>query len=213
MTGERVFAVMIEPPLSVANGLVEATRRYFGASQAQGQKPHLLPPERYGVPLIVCPVEADRSPDVVAMALNAAVRDLPEFAVQLDPLSPVEGSPGVVGSVLRARDQELAELVAALKAAFERVGLDGAQCPSPVLPVAVVAEEEATEAGALAPPTGEAAAQAGEAVAQASEARDVPLAGWLVAGLCAAEGTPGPGPGTWLLTRTATRMLRRPGSR
>ena len=199
MSGERVFAVMIEPPLSVANGLMEATRRYFGASEKRALKPQLLPPERFGVPLIVCAVEADRSPDVVAMALNAAVRDLPEFAVQLDPLSPVDGAPGVVGSVLRARDQELAQIVAALSAAFERVGLEGAQSPLPFLPVAVV--------------EGHVAAEAGEAAVPEGETRDAPLAGWLVAGLVAAEGTPGPGPGTWLLTRTATRMLRRPGAR
>lgn len=197
MSGERVFAVMIEPPLSVANGLMEATRRYFAAPEARALKPSLLPPEFYGVPLVVCRVESDRSPDVVAMALNVAARDLPEFAVQLDPLAPVEGVPGMVGAVLRARDEQLAQVVAALVEAFGRVGLDGAVVPPPLLPVAVV------ESGAADP---------AEAVA-AADARDVPLAGWLVAGLCAGEGTPGPGTGTWLLTRTATRLLKRPGSR
>ncbi len=197
MIEERVFAVMIEPPLSVVNGLLEATRRFFGTPGTRDLQSRLVPPERFEIPLIVCSVDAERSPDVVAMALRAAVQDVGEFAVELEPLALVEGADGLIASALRTRDDEVARVVDSLRAAFDRVGLEGAQTPVPFLPVAVVEGAAAIEACA----------------AVAVEARDVPLAGWLVAGLCAAEGVPGPAPGTWLLTRTRIQMLRRPGAR
>jgi len=197
MAGERVFAVMIEPPLSVANGLLEATRRFFAGIDGPEGAVRFLPPERYAIPLVVAPVDPERSPDVVAMALRAGVADVAEFAVQLAPLAPVEGAPGVVGSALRLQDADLGRVVAALAAAFEARGLEGAVVPPPVLPVALVAEGAARESCAVA----------------AADARDVPLAGWLVSALVAAEGNPDDAPGTWLLRRLRSQALRRLGAR
>jgi len=197
MAGERVFAVMIEPPLSVANGLMEATRRFCGGVSGREGTVNLLPPERYGVPLIIAPVDAERSPDVVAMALRAAAGRISEFAVQLAPLAPVDGTKGLVASAVQVQEADLAGVVAALREAFEAVGLEDAVTPAAFLPVATVDGVEALAACAAA----------------AAEARDVPLAGWLVSGLVAAEGTPGPVPGTWQLVRTRAQMLKRLGAR
>ncbi len=197
MSAKRVIGVMVEPPLSVANSLLEATRRYFGSGGASGGDVRFVPPSHYAVPLIVCPADADRSPDAVAIALRQASVIVQEFAVQLAPLARVQGGDGVVASELRVQEGELERVVSALEAAFQAVGLDDFETPQPWLSVAVVAGGQPADAGEVPAP----------------EVRDVPLAGWLVAGLCVAEGEAGSVPGTWLLKRLRTQPLKRLGAR
>lgn len=198
MSAKRVLGVMVEPPLSVANSLLDAARRYFGSGGASGGDVRFAPPSHYAVPLIVCPVDAGRSPDAVAIALRQASGVVQEFAVQLAPLARVPGTDGgVVASELHAQEGELERVVDALRSAFQAVGIDDFETPPPRLSVAFVAEAQPADAG----------------VAPAPEVRDVPLAGWLVAGLCVAEGEAGSVPGTWLLKRLRTQSLKRLGAR
>jgi hypothetical protein len=200
MSDERFVGVVVEPPVSVANGLLEAVRRLAGSLGSARSGLFWPPPEQYSIPLVVCPGSEEHLRDVALIALKDACWDIEEFAVQLAPmelLNPGPGLPARVVSALSAKDGEIERVTEILLGAFARFGLEGAAAATPLLTVACCQDEAAGTAVTTALETG----------------RDLPVAGWLAGGLCAAEGPRDSLDSTWLATRIRFVPLRRLGPR
>lgn len=170
MPEPTTFAVVIEPPLSVVNGLLDAVRRLAGDLRDRGAIAEWVPPETYAALLVVA-----EGPAHVAEALQDQVRSAlartEECPVQLMPLT-VEADPTEAGRVfvcarVKARGDELTAIARTASDALSACGLEPRAVPDVMITVATAA--------------GDAVAAVRELLA---EPRDTPLAGWILGGIC-----------------------------
>jgi hypothetical protein len=186
--------IVIEPPLSMTNVVLDAARRVFVEDSGEDAGISFFPPESYMVPLAVRSGGDIQDLDIAAMALNLAAKEVVEFGVQLGPLTMDHN--GLVSSQLSTHNGDLPAIVATLVKAFEDVGCKGVITPPLYLPIAWVGKDRWHEIEGLL-----------------KQQHNTPLAGWLVYDLCVAGGFPGPEDNTWILERYRCLPLRRYGYR
>ncbi len=199
MSGEAWVGGVIEPTVSVANGLLDVARRLAADLGPRVADLSWTPPDRYVAPLAVGPAAAGPVDEAPVEALRLAAREIEEFAVQMAAPTLVQEGPDFarVVTLLASKGDEIAAAVRVVADRMRESGLD-------VLPVDPVAFTLATV-------TGEAKVQAVAAAFPAP--REAPLAGWLVGGLCLHAG-PAPETGrAWLPTRVRYVPLRRLNAR
>jgi hypothetical protein len=201
MSTDEVLALVVEPPLSVANSVLDAARRLAADLDEKGGKAAWVSPPSYSAPLVIVRgVDPDEAADAVGDRLKSALQTAEECPVQLASpvVETVEGPQAGLRIVSRVttRSGELARM-----AELAATGLTAAGLAIEVRPVPSVA---------LAAVQGD--AEAAIATDLLREPKDVPIAGWLLGGLALARCSPGPG-GTWMATRLRFLPLRRMGAK
>ena len=71
--------IVIEPPLSMTNVVLDAARRVFVEDSGEDTGISFFPPESYMVPLAVRSGGGIQDLDIAAMALNLAAKEVVEF--------------------------------------------------------------------------------------------------------------------------------------
>jgi hypothetical protein len=194
---QNVVGVVIEPPVGVANSVLESARRLAAELAEKGIEPTWLPPESWVVPLIRLARSEDKS-EVAEFAVRAATQRIEEFGGQLSRFCTVDGPAGsvVLASRMSSKEGEIALAIEAMVPRLDSAGLEPDAVADPILPVATVPES--------------ARAALDEILASRP---DVPLASWLVGGIAVAQG-PEPAPGAlWCSARVRYLPLRRLGAR
>ncbi len=219
MTTSNALALVVEPPLPVANTLLDEARRLAGRLAESAGSVTWMRPHRYAAPLAVMVLAGDgrvgqtgrnRGPgwtgdspeagvlfDPLFRALDLLVRGREEFAVQLGPIG-VEpcGDRAVIASrLVSARPQDLAALI---EEAAGHVG-DIGMCPVEVSAIRIV--------------VGLVAGEGRDAARAAIEPKETPIAGWLLGGVCLARAWVDPEAGLVEAERVRFVPLRRLGSR
>ena len=194
------LGVMVEPPVSVANSLLEASRRFATEVEARQVKVQWIDPRYYAATLLVVAGDPDAGAEVLADRLRGALMPSEECPVQLTPLTLelLDGRPdvGVVYSTVTTRGDELAKMIEAVAASLAIGGLECEALAAPRVPVAVIRDEASVAA-----------------VAELlKEPKDVPVAGWLLGGLCTARMVR-TDEGIWLPSRVRYVPLRRLNAR
>jgi hypothetical protein len=197
MADDLQYGVVLEPPVSVANGLLDATRRLAVEVGARCPGVRWVPPERYLA--TVAFVSGASLPDSAAEGLLRAAREVEELGLQAGfPVLVSEGTRGRVVAPVATKAGDLGDSLDAVVAALRDVGLDVVVPPGPTgFTVAHVEGEEAL-------------AKVGAALANPREGL---LAGWLAGGLCVASGPAVPPELPWLGVRQRSVALKRLGAR
>lgn len=172
MADDVRYAVVIEPPVSAANGLLEAMRRLAGDVGARLPGVQWASPEHYLAPVAF--VSGAALPDSAAEGLRRAAREVEELGLQAGfPRLVAEGEgAGVIAAPVTSKGDELDVAVQAVVRCLRDVGLDVEVAGRVEVPLAYVAGAEALE-------------RVGTSL---GAPRDAPLAGWLAGGLWVAEG-------------------------
>ncbi len=219
MTTSNALALVVEPPLPVANTLLDEARRLASRLGESAGSVTWMRPHRYAAALAVTvpagggragqtdrsggadptgdPPDAGVLLDPVFRALDLLVRGREEFAVQLEPLG-VEpcGEGAVVASrLVSARPEDLAVFVEEAARHLGDVGMRPVEVPAIRMPVGLVGGEGR------------------DAVRAAVEPKETPIAGWLLGGVCLARAWVDPEAGLVEAERIRFVPLKRLGSR
>ncbi len=206
---DDVLALIVEPPLPVANTLLEEARRLAGRLGEIAGALKWMRPHRYAAPLAIrLSVEAglgsealdplgDAVMEPVGRAAEILTRGREEFAVQLGPVG-VEpcGDRAVIRSrLVSARPEDLASFLGGVE---DHLG---------------VLDMHATSAEAVRVCLGVVPAEHLDAVRAAIEPKETPVAGWLLGGVCLALATVDSDLGLLEAKRLRFLPLKRLGSR
>lgn len=219
MTTLNALALVVEPPLPVANTLLDEARRLAGRLAGSAGFVTWMRPHRYAAPLAVMvpagggrvgqadrsggadrtgdPPDAGVSLDPMLRALDLLVRGREEFAVQLGPigLEPCGDGAVVASRLVSARPEDLAVLVEGAARHLGDLGMRPVEVPAIRMAVGLVGGEGR------------------DAVRAAIEPKETPIAGWLLGGVCLARAWVDPEAGLVEAERVRFAPLKRLGSR
>lgn len=193
-----VVGVVIEPPVGVANGLLDAARRLNADLGEKGVAPAWLPPEAWLAPLVRLGDGVEGRAEVAADAVRVGLMGVEEFGGQLETFRLLEGPGGAwtLACPVAVKEDEISRLVAGLMPRLDAAGLHPVAVEAPALALATVPESAR-----------------GVVEEILATRRDAPLASWLVGGISVARG-PAPADGAlWCASRVRYLPLRRLGAR
>ena len=125
---EPTLGIVIEPPTSVANSLLDAARRFAADLEERGARVSWVPPQFYSAPLVEVRAPPGPAADVVADAVRSVMVRSEECPVQFMPFAwaPIEGDADrvVVHSLVSLGSGEPAGIADAVVRALEACGLE-----------------------------------------------------------------------------------------
>ncbi len=213
MTAPNAVAVVVEPPLPVANTLLDEARRLASRLGEAAGVVTWMRPHRYAAPIAVMDWPVDEglpgegpmtdlvgTPawlDPVLRALDLLARGSEEFAVQLGPvgLEPCGDRSVVASRLVSARPEDLSAFLDAVASRVGDVGMRVVEVPAMRVVLGLVQGEGP------------------EAVRDVLEPKETPVAGWLLGGVCLARAWLDPEVGVVEAERLRFVPLRRLGSR
>lgn len=211
MTASNALAVVVEPPLPVANTLLDEARRLASRLGEAAGVVTWMRPHRYAAPVAVMalpegrggegalsdPLDGPAWLDRVLRALDPLARGSEEFAVQLGPvgLEPCGERLVVASRLVSARPEDLSALLDAVAGHVGDLGMRVVEVPAVRVVLGLVQGEGR------------------EAVRAAVEPKETPVAGWLLGGVCLARAWLDPEVGVVEAERLRFVSLRRLGSR
>lgn len=197
MTTDRNLAVVVEPPLNVANSLMEEVRRLAARFRETDGSAVWGGPDHYAAVILRIEGDEEDTLDKLKTRLNAACRNVKEFGVRLKPLELEEdGDRGAfVVSKIESDSEALAGLAEEMEKVLSDIALETGVETGYRIPVAFVTGEDNVQA-----------------MRESLDARETPVAGWLLGGICLAGTEPGPSEIS-VVNRVDFIPLSRPGSR
>lgn len=192
MTELYRFSISVEPPLNVANHVLEIARNLAARVCDMGVNVQWLPPEGYMAPLVIVSTASMDAFELLLDRTRSTLKLLDECHVELGPLQLIGGSEKKFA--MQVSGERLMEIAGAAKKALAVVGFEAEVEPNPLLVIGVVSDG------------------ADIAMTQIQEILNIPPLKWLMGGLAVYACSPGPG-GTFLGRRLHFLPLRRLGER
>lgn len=197
----RLAGVVIEPPLQVANSLLEMLRRVAGDVAARGQKVCWCPPQGLVAPLVEIRDPRDHIVEIASDCMRGVLRGVEEAGVHaawptVEAL-PGEGERYAVVSVVSSPTADVVALSRTIAQGLCDLGIESEASASVRIPC-----------GGF---TGATAAETIREVLAAGP--DAPVSNWMLAGVCLAAGPVDETTGLWLPSRIRPYPLKRQGGR
>jgi len=197
MTEDSVLSIVVEPPLNVANSLLDAARRLAVRVRENGGEVTWFRPEHYGAEILRFLGNGDGLRVSMETGLRKAAKQVKEFGIKLAPptLVDVEDGSALVVSRLMSSEDEVKTMAEAVSGELVESGLEPTGEWGFHIPMARVSGEDNIQA-----------------VRDSLEDRDSPLASWLLGGLSLARVEDSP-PDVYGCHRIEFIPLMRMGSR